>query len=96
VLERVHALIEPTIHVKVREQAAEEGKPVGKVLAVVVADYGDPTCIRELGHFAETWGDVREWHGRMMMSGEEEWCDLDVFMRERLVQRVAVRFAGSG
>jgi hypothetical protein len=87
VLVRVHDLVEPTIRVVAGMTDGRDSKPAGTVLAVMFTEYGNPTSIRELSHLAETWGDVREWH-RLMLAGGDAMCDLDEFMRERLLYKV--------
>jgi hypothetical protein len=108
VLRRAHALLEPTVRVQLRQR--EELVVVGnggdgeevkewvtvRLLAVAVVDRAEVTSLRGLGYLAEVWGDVCEWHTVMVGSGQGGGCDLDGFMRERLLYRVAVGFAGVG
>lgn len=94
VLVRVHDLVEPTIRVVVRTRAERGSKPAVKMLAVMFTEYGDPTSVRELNHLAETWGDVQEWHRLMLEGGPgNTMCDLDDFMRKRLLYKVAAKLA---
>jgi hypothetical protein len=108
VLRRAHALLEPTVRVQLRQREelvvvgkGEDGEEVKewvtvRLLAVAVVDRAEVTSLRGLGYLAEVWGDVCEWHTVMVGSGQGGGCDLDGFMRERLLHRVAVGFAGVG
>ncbi|KAK4150045.1 hypothetical protein C8A00DRAFT_37352 [Chaetomidium leptoderma] len=96
VLIRVHNLVEPTIRVVVHSRGhLQRGRPRSKLLAVLFTDYGNPTSVRELGHLAQAWSDIREWHRHMMENGDSQ-CALDDFMRERQLYKVSVGFAGNG
>ncbi len=84
-------MIEPTIRIAVIEGAETAGH--SKFLVVKFTEHGNPTSVRELGHFAETWAGVKEWHKRMM-EGEKR-VPLDEFMEEKLVHKASVMFASA-
>ncbi|KAH6853271.1 hypothetical protein B0I37DRAFT_440447 [Chaetomium sp. MPI-CAGE-AT-0009] len=105
VLGRARAMLPPTVRVEARERESVvlgeddgeqegEGTVSARLLAVVFEPWARPTSARDLGYLGEVWGDVGAWHDHMMGCEEGAGCDLDVFMRERLLDSVAAAFAG--
>jgi hypothetical protein len=90
VLVRAHRSLEPTIRVVLRKGTETAS---GTRLQVRLTEHGNPTSVRQLGHFVDAWLGVRAWYRHMAESARR--LPLDEFMEERLAYEVSTMVAKS-
>lgn len=67
----------------------DEGEP--SVLAVEFSEHADPTSLRHIGHFADTWKLVCEWKRHLLANCDPD-CPIDEFAYDRMLQFAATKF----